>query len=285
MTFLRYKVELIPAVATLRVRFKLNPGRRGIALGKLSKQTENIELFLRSLACDLGVDDTKNLWLADDFKNGSMISRDELQAVIDVETAQQWNEALAAFTAAKTLSKARLPMAVTAATIDRFAKLSEALDADETIGIGVYEVDSERARPFKFVSKLQLEAVGRSIETESKYVGAVMGSTYEWNKGADKPYLYVRELHTSDLVKCSYSDDDYDKVARLFSRKNAIVIIEGQITFNLITSKTEVTQATGFDFAPDFSDADFEKFFGAAQGITGDLTSEEHVSNGRRERH
>jgi hypothetical protein len=273
-------------MATLRVRFKLNPGRKGIAMSKLSKQTENIEMFLRSLAGDLGVDDAKNLWLADDFRSGSFIDKNELQAIVDAETAYTWNEALNALSKAKgNLAKASLPRVVSTATIDRFASLSEALDPDESIGISVYDLETERSKPFTFVSKLQLEAVGRSIETETKYVGAVMGTTYEWNKGADKPYLYIRELNSAELVKCTYSDEDYENVSRLFSKKTAVVIIEGHITFNLITSKTEVTKATGFDFAPEFSDSDFEKFFGAAPGITGELTSEEYVAHGRRERH
>ena len=273
-------------MATLRVRFKLNPGRKGIAMSNLSKQTDNIEMFLRSLAADLGVDEAKSLWLAYDFRSGSYISKNELQAVVDADTAYSWNAALSAMSKAKgNLGEARLPPVIKAATIDRFSKLSEALDADESIGIGLYDVETDRAKPFTFVSKLHLEAVGRSIETEAKYVGAVVGYTYEWNKGADKPYLYIRELNSAELVKCSYLDEDYEKVSHLFSKRTAVVIIEGQITFNLITSKTEITQATGFAFAPEFSDADFEKFFGAAPGITGDLTSEEYVAHGRRERH
>lgn len=273
-------------MATLRVRFKLNPGRHGIALSKLSKQTENIEMFLRSLASDLGVVDTKDLWIADQFGNGSVMSRNELQAVVEVEKAHRWNDCLSALVAIKgDVSKAGLPYEISPSTLDRFATLGEPLDPGEEIGIGLYDVETARAKPFKKIGKLEFEEIARSIETETRYVGAVMGYTYEWNKGADKPYLYIRELNSSELVKCTYSDSDYDSVARLFSKKTAVVIIEGNITLNLITKKTEITQATGFEFAPEFSDADYEKFFGAAPGITGDLTSEEYVRNGRRDRH
>ncbi|HXE19698.1 MAG TPA: hypothetical protein VN629_08885 [Castellaniella sp.] len=270
-------------MATLRVRFKLNPGRKGIPLSKLSKQAENIETFLRSLASDLGLEDTKNLWLADNFKDGSFISRNELQAVVLVDQAEHWNEALAALTKLDGHVR-RLPSLISPATIGRYARLSDALDPGEQIGIGLYDLETAKAKPFKFVDKLRLEAVGRSVEAESKYVGAVMGHTYQWNKGSDKPFLYVREINSSELVKCTYSDEDYDKVANIFSRRTAIVIVEGLVSFNWITQKTEVTRATGFEFAPEFSAADFERFFGAAPGITGELSSEEYVANGRRER-
>ena len=81
-------------MATLRVRFKLNPGRTGIALGKLSKQSENIELFLRSLASDLGENDAPHIWLAKDFKNGSLFNTVELQEVVNAESASRFNDAV-----------------------------------------------------------------------------------------------------------------------------------------------------------------------------------------------
>jgi hypothetical protein len=273
-------------MSTLRVRFKLNPGRHGIALAKLSKQTENIEMFLRSLASDLGVQEARELWIADKFGNGSVMNRAELQAVVEVEKAHEWNVCISALVSAKgNLSKAKLPYAISPSTLERFARLADALDPDEPLGIAIYDVDTGRAKPFRNVGKLELEAIGRAIETESRYIGAVMGRLYEWTPGAEKPYLYIRELNSSELVKCTYSDDDYEKVARLFQRKTAIVIIEGRITLNLITKKTEVTHATGFNFAPELSDDDYEKFFGAAPGITGNLTSEEYIRNARRDRH
>lgn len=273
-------------MATFRVRFKLNPGRHGIALSKLSKQSENIEMFLRSLASDLGVPDTRDLWIADRFANGSLMNTAELQAIVDAEKAYLWNECLNSLIATKKKpNKTRLPFEVSPLTLERFSRLSDALDPDEEIGIALYDVDTGRVKPFKKLGKLELEEIGKSIETESKYIGAVMGYVYEWNMGADKPYLYIRDLNSAELIKCTYQDADYSKVARLFSRKTAVVVIEGRITYNLITKKTEVTQATGFDFAPEFSDSDFDEFFGAAPGITGDMTSEEYVRNVRRERH
>lgn len=267
-------------MASLRIRFRLNPGRKGIPLGKLSKQTENIELFLRSLASDLGADDSKHLWLAEEFRNSSAIFSTELQAVIETATAHEFNQAVAALTKYQGTSKVKPPF-VGAATIEKFSELRQSLDDDEQIGIALVDVESGKAKRFVYVDKLQLEAIGNSIETEARYVGAVMGHTHEWNKGAEKPYLLIRELNSSELVKCSYKDEDYDKVARLFSKKTAVVIIEGTISFNLITSKTEVIQATEFGFAPDFSDDDFNNFFGAAPGITGDLSSEEYIAKGR----
>lgn len=267
-------------MASLRIRFRLNPGRKGIPLGKLSKQTENIELFLRSLASDLGADDSKHLWLADEFRNSSAIYSAELQAVVETATAHSFNQAVAGLTKYQNTSKVKPPF-VGIATIERFSALRQCLDDDEQMGIAIVDVETGKAKRFTYIDKLQLEAISNSMETEARYIGAVMGSTHEWNKGAEKPYLYIRELNSSELVKCSYRDEDYDQVAKLFSKKNAVVIVTGTIAFNLITSKMEVMQATQFEFAPDFSNDDFNNFFGAAPGITGDLSSEEFIAMGR----
>lgn len=268
-------------MTTLKVRFRLNPGRKGIALGKFSKQTENIEMFLRSLASDLGADDGKNMWFASDFRNSSVINTNEFQAVVAVDTAHQFNIAIQSLTKYQGDLKDKPPSYVSSSTIERFSNLRQYLDADETLGIGVFDLDTGKPKRFNYVDKLQLEAIGQSIETEVRYIGAVMGHTHEWNKGAEKPYLIIRELNSSDLVKCSYKDDDYEEVAKLFAKKASIVIIEGSMIFNLITNKTEVVQATEFSIAPEFSEDDFNNFFGMSPKMTGDLSAAEFIAQGR----
>lgn len=269
-------------MATLRVRFKLNPGRTGIVLTKLSKQTENIELFLRSLASDLGEDDGANLWLAKDFKEGSFVDTTEFQSVVDDDQVTRFNEAIQVLSKfKKDGTKCLPPDFVSPATIERFASLRANLDVDEKIGIATFDIKTGKAKRWSFVDRIQLEYIGQSIETEIEYIGSVMGSTHEWNKGAREPYIIIRDIATGDLVKCTYSDEDYGKVAKLFSEKSAIVVIEGLCKFNRITEKVEMTKAQDFGLAPNFSGNDFEQFFGCAPGLTGDLSTDEFIAKGR----
>lgn len=268
-------------MATLRVRFQLNPGRTGVALGKLSKQSENIELFLRSLASDLGEDDSPNMWLAKDFKNGSVFNTTEFQAVVDATKASQFNDAVQSLARFKSVSKIKLPDFVTPATIDRFASLRHGLDSDEKLGIALFDVETGKLKRWSFVDRLQLAEIEESIEAEVRYVGAVMGRTYEWNKGAKEPYIVIRELNSGELIKCSYADDDYSNVAKLFNEKSAIVIVEGAMIFNRVTFKTEVMLASSFGVAPDFSEEDYESFFGCTPNMTGDLSTSEFIAIGR----
>lgn len=267
-------------MAKLRIRFKLNPGREGVPLGKLSKQSENIEKFLRSIAADLNADNSKNGWVADKFKSGSLEETISLMAEVSDETVENFDEAMN-YLLKFGIGKKPIPSFLGVGTIECYSALRQNLDPDERLGIGLFHPKTGRAKPFNLIDRLQLEAVGKSIETEARYIGAVMGTTHEWNKGAEKPFIVIRELNSQELIRCNYSDGDYAKVAKIFENKAAIVIIEGSISLNLITSKTEVLLATGFDFAPSFSEEDFNKFFGAAPGITGDLTSEQFVAKGR----
>lgn len=266
-------------MATLRVRFRLNPGRKGVPLNKLSRQAENIELFLRSLASDLGEDGGTQLWLATAFGNGSMINTAEYQAVVATVKAAKLNAAVESLLKFKALEG--VPDYVSTVTLDRFACLRGALDDDESLGISTFDLETGKARRWQYVDKLKLEKIGEALEVEVRYVGSIMGTTYDWNKGATQPYILIRELTSGELVKCTYADADYAKVSHIFSRKTAVVIIEGAILFNRITERSEVTSATGFEFAPEMSDADFEAFFGCAPNLTGDLSTDDFIAKGR----
>jgi hypothetical protein len=264
---------------TLRVRFKLNPGKKGIPLNKLSKQAENIESFLRSLASDLGQDGGTQKWLATNFRDGSFIGDMEYQALVEAERQAQLNAVMRGLSKFKTLED--LPDYVTPTTVEKFATLRVALDDGERLGVALFSEKTGKAGKFQYFDKLKLAEIGESIDTEVSYIGSVMGSTHEWNKGADKPYLIIRELATNDLVKCTYRDCDYSKVFDIFSKKTAMVVVEGVVLFNRMTGKSEVTEAIDFNFSPEFSNADFEAFFGCAPGLTGTSTSEELIAKGR----
>lgn len=270
-------------MAILKLQFKLNPGREGIALGKLSKQTENIEMFLRSLASDLGVDDSGKLWLAKEFENGSLIYTSEYQANVNNGLVYEFNDKVYDLVRFRPSEDTRTP-SVSPATVERFSRLRDGLDPDEKIGIGIFNAESSEVE-WNYLNRLELEEIGNAIETETTYVGAVIGQTHEWNKGATPPYIYIREILSGELVKCVYKDDDYPKVAKLFQNKNSVVNVYGTVKLNRITQKHEITSATDFDIAPDFTDEDYEKFFGCDPDFTNGLTGAEFIAKRRNGEH
>ncbi len=266
-------------MATLKIRFKLNPGRTGIQLNRLSKQAENIELFLRSLSEDIGANGGTQTWLATNFKDGSFISDIEHQAVVEVEQVVAMNQAIIALAKFRTIGA--MPDFVSPSTISRFADLRTPLDDGEQFGIALFNEQTGRCGRFQFVDKLRLEKICDALDTEVRYFGSISGTTHGWHKGAEPPYLLIRDIATNDLVKCTYRDRDYSRVSEIFTKKSAVVTVEGSVLFNRITGKSEILEATDFAFAPSFSAEDFEAFFGCAPGMSGDVSSEEAIARGR----
>lgn len=268
-------------MAKFRLRFKLNPERPGVGLAKLSKQTENIEMFLRSLAADLGISDAPNMWLAKDFKNGSCISTAEHQAVVEADAASKFNLGVEALTTFRPNGKRPIPSYVSAATVGRFAAIRHGLDVGEPIGLATFNLETGRPNRWHKIERLHFEEVAASVDSEVLYIGSIMGATHDWVKGAKEPYITIREINTSELIKCTYADDDYPRVAKLFANKTAIVVVGGTVLYNRITGKTEVTMATSFDLAPEISDDEFERFFGCSPSLTGAVSTDDFIRDDR----
>ena len=115
----------------------------------------------------------------------------------------------------------------------------------------------------------------------TKYVGSVIGNTYEWNKGAEQPYIKVRDIASGELVRCNYLRADYAKVAKMFEHQDVLVAVYGTITFDRLTSKTEITRANDFEVMPTLSDEEFEKFFGSAPDLAPRKSAAEFIRDGR----
>lgn len=111
---------------------------------------------------------------------------------------------------------------------------------------------------------------GGAVEAdETFYYGAVLGAPYAWFKGASQPYFKIRDIATGDLVSCYYQNEDYDCIASLFAKRNSLVYVHGMIRLDVIKEKFEFVHADRFEVAPEFSDEDYEKFFGCAPNFTG----------------
>jgi hypothetical protein len=104
---------------------------------------------------------------------------------------------------------------------------------------------------------------------------------HSWFKEASPPYFNLRESVSGRMVKCFYDKEDYPHVVSLLQKKNAIIQVIGMVTANLVDRRIEEVHAQKFAIAEELSDADFEKFFGFAPDLTGDLTTEEYVSSVR----
>ena len=109
-------------------------------------------------------------------------------------------------------------------------------------------------------------------------MGAVIGYTYEWNKGAKEPFIKIRDIATKELIKCTYSNSDYQNVSKLFENKESLVTVYGLVIYDWVNNKTELKNATSFEVSPPPLNSDeYHSFFGCAEGMSGDLDSAEYV--------
>lgn len=268
-------------MARIKVKFTLNPGREGISWAKLAKQSETIQSLLSSISDDLGLQSDK--WLARDFADGSYMSNAELEAVATASEFAKFNDYFRGLISYIDEDAKTLNTAISKKSVAIFSELRTPLDIDEPIGIGLYDPSlayDRNANPVESftVTKLKLQEIASSIEAETTYIGSVIGYTYEWNKGAKEPYLKIRDIASQELIKCSYSDRDYKKVAALFEHKESLVIVYGLITYDWVNQKTELKKATDFEIAPTpLSDSEYNSFFGCAAGMTGKVNAAQYV--------
>lgn len=264
----------------IRLRARFNPENHGIALSKLGKQVSALDGFLRSIIKDIGEEDSPNSWRAYNFKNGSVFTTAEFNAVSNIESNSKFNLAVDFFTAFSDKKQIRPPDFLHVRTLDKFSSLCQSLD-DEKMGLATYNEKTGKQNVFKFIDKSISKKIEQLFESDISYYGSIMGYTHSWNKGTERPFFVIREINTGELIQCAYSDDNYRSVANIFSKKTAVVIIEGSMRYNKVLEKTEILSSESFEFAPAYEQGDLDAFFGCAPGMTGNYSSEDFVSQGR----
>jgi hypothetical protein len=265
-------------VSTIRFKFKVNLGREGLPLDVLARHAEDTLAFLKSLANDLNLPPEQSLWVAKEFKNGSLIYTAENHLSVDDVVVEKAASAAIALITCKG-DRAKVPSFVSDATIRNFSEIKAPFGHDDVVRIGVVGVDDKTK--WKSVSYMAFQAIADMVEGRVVYLGSVMGTTYEWNKGAEKPYLKLRDVATGELVKCTYNRKDYAKVRALFDRESDMVIVYGTITYDRLADSTELTHATDFESVAPLSEEEQTTFYGSLPGLTGDLSAAEYVREQR----
>jgi hypothetical protein len=262
-------------MARMRIKYELNPGGVGVRLDKLAKISEEFEKFLRSLAQDCGVSVNIGDWLAKDFYNGSFGSTVEYVKNVEVAAAVEFNDGIRFFSQFKNGS---LPSNYSPATIKQFIEIGTAIDADEKIKVGVFQdVDADDGEPiWEQITKLVTTKVEAVFHDKYRYEGALQGKLGTWYKDSD--YFYLRDLASGSLIKCFYPIDMYEIIYGLFGDKDAVVNVSGRIVANRNTGQIEEMRVTWAKSYAPLSKHEYDKLFGIAPDLTGDLTTDEYIN-------
>lgn len=264
----------------LRVRVELNKGRKGIPMHKLASITDEIQKFFLRVGLDLGIPAPKEQWLAVKFGNGSVAYDAEYQGRVPEESLREYYSELTKLPQLAH-SPERVASRLSPSTILQFVRIAEPIDEDEEVRFGLYNNGVRKPTEWHSLTKSISRQIANTVASAEKYRGVAQGIVHSWFKEASPPYFNLRESVSGRIVKCFYEKNDYEHVVRLLQKKNAIVQIVGMITANLVDQRIEEVHAQKFAIAEELSDDDFEKFFGFAPDLTGDLTTEEYISSVR----
>ena len=266
-------------MAQVKVRIELNKGRKGAPLEKLGDVSRQFDRFLRSLALDLKLDIKRDEWLAVNFKNGSISWDVALQTDVSEAQVGHFNQCLEFITDFDPDSESTNGL-VSDATLLQFGKLGEHIDADEVIGIGVYSGVRSRLK-WRRIEYRRASRIRRAIEEPILAYGSVQGVLASVVLAAKRPHFCVHELSTDREVKCYYDNSLYDEVIEALSQRNAIIHATGDLRLERASRAIGEMDVERIDKVVSLSNAEFQSFFGMAPTLTGDLSTQEYISEYR----
>lgn len=237
----------------LRLRVKLNKGRRGISLEKLEKFVVEMRKFLMQAGDDLSISEPKK-WIGVDFEDGSLSFTNESALPQTSLSATHFNDSIIA------LGKSEFPPYLQETTANQFFKVAGGLDLGDTADIAVF--DGEIPIWFEISQRTGILARKDQLLPYRITQGAVQGTIHNIFIENEKPYFTLRELSTQKLIKCYFNDDDYAAVVETLKRKGQILHIRGTVVAD--TQKRNIEHVTVTRIIPSepYSYADVEKFLG-----------------------
>jgi len=269
---------------TIRLKIKITPAKtKGLPLSCLSDFPTKLLEFLDNLSQDTGVKISTDRWLADNFENGSV----GFETSANVETnAEPFKQGLINILNPNRDNSYK-DCKITDKTKKSYYRTLNSFSANDKVDISVYNNESDgslliSAEMTKSEAEFQLSQLEKNIQLEEsssiQYYGGVRGIIHSWFKEANPPYFQLRELITGNLIKCFYDNEQmYDDIFKLFEKREAIVIVSGQLT--AIKEKRELVQIkiSKVDVAPQYQEGDLDKFIGCLAGVIGDLTPSEFL--------
>jgi hypothetical protein len=257
---------------SLRVRIVMNRGRVGVPLHKLSEVVEHTERFFRLLAEDVQIQGGE--WIGLDFSNGSLAFDAEYVAPVPVDFSQikDFNSIF------DDLHKGKPSAGVRTATRYQYAQVAEQLDDDELIDFGLYK---DGAPVFTSLSKRDIPAILGDLQTVVESQGSFQGTIHSLYLASEPPHFFLRELSTETLIKCTYAPERYNDLVDALKVPNTVLHVYGISKINLPARNVEHIRAERIDRAQKMSDKDFEKFFGCAPNLTGELSTQEFIDTVR----
>lgn len=270
-------------MAQIRIRLTVDQGRRGVRLASLGQLATDVEKFLEMLGRDTGVDALAGDWIATDFANGSLSFSVESGGEADEEQATVYRRAIANVTAYDP-SVSEGISGIRNETLVQYARVAQATEIGDTLKLAVYENGSDAAPTWLPLSHRQATGIIEQFHDSLEYSGSLHGIIHSLYKEAQPAYFDIRDLSTGYLVKCHFTAELYPQVWTMLKKKDAVVMVQGEIRARRGDHRIEHIQVERMSEAPTMSDDQFERFFGCAPTLTGKRTTSDFLNRVRRGR-
>jgi hypothetical protein len=255
-------------MAEIRLKIELNKGRLGIPIERLAKVAEEVEKFVAMFADDMHLG--KGEWIAHNFKNESVDYDVTYIGEAPDSMIRVGLKAISHLADPKTTPD-DLGFGVRRETLLQFARIASHIDADDSVGIGIYNGKPE-PKMHELSKKRYIEIEKQINQTVVQY-GGLQGEITTLFKESNK--LWIREHATGVLVSCQFPPHMYGKVWQLLEAKDSFVNVEGWITQKngvIDHLKVEVIEP-----AAAYKEGDLEKFFGADPNFTGGQSVDKYL--------
>jgi hypothetical protein len=257
----------------LRIKFIFNKGRHGIPFGKLTDISKEVERFLDAFSKDMQLKDGE--WIAEKFKNGSVET--DVVCIGEFPDAVLLNSRKALTQLANPETSVNdLSYGLRNSTFLQFAKMAFPLEADDAIGIGIYN-GSNRPKKYELSKQRALEIEKQVIQRTEQY-GSVQGTITALFKGGQST-IHISENLTNKRIICFYPSHYYKKIIELLEERERIVNVEGWMT--IINGEIDKLIIKTLEPLEIYREGDIEKMFGSDPDFTGNLSTDEFIDQMR----
>lgn len=257
----------------ISVRIKGKTNQSGIQFQELLRVGGETYKFLRMLAADLGIDFDAEDWIALPPTRGSYVLNLKFDAPTPPSRLRSYRSSIERISRYRP-RRSKVPKQVSRETMIQFAKVGEQLRTDESVQIGA-RVSGEQRPPTatRELSRERSLEILEEMEQTLHYHGSVQGTVHNITVGASPSYLTLRELSSQRLVKCIYKPESYRTIFKMLSTPSRVLIISGEVTASREPRAIESLEIERIEEARDLSDEQFEKLFGSAPDMTGNLST------------
>lgn len=266
----------------IRVRVELFKGQELIELTRLAALPNELNAFFQSVGEDAGLLPDDNEWMATKFHDGSLQFTGITERTVPSQTARTYQRIAAGILSGDSDNAHRA--GATDRTLLRYVRLANSVRGGESVRIGFLQNRNTRQPKRWFpVDSVTARRIADSINPVAEYEGSIFGLIHSLYKESEQPHFRLRDLARDELVSCYYTAEEYPIVVKALIQRDSRIYVSGQVRANRIDKTVESIRVREIRVAEEFSDSDFEKFFGCAPEMIGALTTEQYIDKVREE--